>query len=418
MANEFGGPSPTTSFLAGLASSTMGAFKEDHDRELAEDFQRKTIDHDLLMKALQTVQNDDNLTPSQRTAATQEILNRSLDIFKPKGHGGIKENLKNLFGSGERYQPQGVGDLLTRAGQRPKADVTGVVDGGAPQVIDHGNNPSVILPAPPSMAYRYPGAEATYREQDLQGKERIIDANTTRQLAVQEAKNHAQRELNTQKNAEWIQRNGIRDAAKATLKLRQLASAYGDPNNPDNLELARQQMQSEMTEKKALVDARIALSQTRIKGINAGIDAAKQRIEIAKKGLSLRQQQRWDADAQVKGAWKKVDQYKSEAQRLWGLSAVAHGKYAKSGYQDEGALTEAQDYERQAQEAESVLQGVINNIQVQQEAKQGGVSLPAPPSSRRSGATLEGAVGAFRARTHRDPTPEEVNNIKKHYGFQ
>lgn len=377
MANEFGGPSPASSFLVGLASSTMDAFKQDHDRDLAEDFQRKQIDYDLLMKAMKQVQDDDNLTPSQRNSATQEIMNRSLDIWKPKGHGAIKDRLKDMFGGGERYQPQGVGDILTK--QRPKADVGVKIPEGQASFTNDG----VTLPLPPrpAVSYTVPGAEQTFHEQARSEKTDDIDAVTNRQLAVQQARTQAQKDINTQKNTEWMKRNDIRDEAKATLKLRQLASAFGDPNDPDNLELARHQMQAEMSQKREAVNERMELQKARIKKIDTDIVNAKQRIEIANKGLSLRQQKQWSDNIQVQGAWKKVDQYKSEAQRLWSMAAIAHGKYVNSGYQDESKLAEAEDYERQAKVAEDSMQGVINNIETQQGQRQGGVTLPSAPTA-------------------------------------
>jgi hypothetical protein len=49
-------------------------------------------------------------------------------------------------------------------------------------------------------------------------------------------------------------------------------------------------------------------------------------------------------------------------------------------------------------------------------SQQGGVRPAAQPPSR--GVTLDGALRAFRARAKREPTAEEITNIKRHYGFQ
>ncbi len=43
-------------------------------------------------------------------------------------------------------------------------------------------------------------------------------------------------------------------------------------------------------------------------------------------------------------------------------------------------------------------------------------SVPRGPSGATP--TLQGAIDAFKSQAKRDPTPDEVNNIKKHYGFQ
>jgi len=189
MANQFGGPDATTTFLTGLASSTMNAFKEDSDRQKAEDYHAQMIDHDMLMRALDQVQKDDTLTPSQRAAATQEIMQRSVDIFKPKGHGGIKDSLKQLLGQGERYVPQGVGTAL-QAGQKPRLQIGTLGGGTEPSTFGLGDpdpmtgqRQQVTLPPPPTM----PVFERTYHEQELQDKERLIDADSRSTGTTQEA---------------------------------------------------------------------------------------------------------------------------------------------------------------------------------------------------------------------------------------
>jgi hypothetical protein len=35
-----------------------------------------------------------------------------------------------------------------------------------------------------------------------------------------------------------------------------------------------------------------------------------------------------------------------------------------------------------------------------------------------SGVTLQGAIDAFKQQAKRDPTPEEIANIKRYYGLQ
>lgn len=363
MANQFGGPSASQSFLTGLAASTMDAFKQDHDKQESEDSQKKQIDYQLLMRAMDHINKDDSLTPSQRNAATQEIMNRSLDIFKPKGHSGIKDKLKGLFGGDQPYQPQGVGSILTSAGQRPKAQVQAPVETGP------GIRPrTVTMPAPPQ-------SELTYREQDIQDEATKQRDILNRQMMVEAQRDEARRNQRKEQNTAILERfkteNDIKDDAKATLKLRERAAIFGDPDDPTNQERARISLQQELEQKKQESQQKIEVQRTRIKQINEAIVNARTRIAQSAAKLGIAQSKRFNDDPQVKGAWKKVDEYKSEAQRLRTQAAIVYGK---------GDSEQADSLNRQAESAETAMQGVINNIE-QRIQQMGGVKLPSAPSA-------------------------------------
>lgn len=385
MANQFGGPTPATSFLVGLASSTMDAFKSDHERELAEDYQAKTIDHDLLMKALQQVQHDDTLTPSQRTAATQEILQRSVDIFKPKGHGGIKDNLKNLFGGGERYQPRGVGDILTK--QRPKLDVQASIPEGAASVTD---SSGVTLPLPPRPAvdYTVPGAEPTFRELDQSDEVNKQGAIMQRQLAVEHQRGlqrAAERKTqNDAVSARMRERFHLKSDEEANLLIKRQLSKLGlFEDTPENRAIAAEDYRQEHERKVQDQQVKLLLNQKRIQGIDASIVAGQERLKQgwARVRVSQARQESFNNDPQVKGSWVKVREYAGLAKTARTQAAILRGKFATTGNQVD--LDYADELEKDAEGHEQKVQQIMNAIQERQDelgARSGaGVSLPSPP---------------------------------------
>lgn len=96
--------------------------------------------------------------------------------------------------------------------------------------------------------------------------------------------------------------------------------------------------------------------------------------------------------------YKKADALVEEAKKLHG-QPDPYGDVAK---RIESYEKEARDLRKDGDKARSE-----------------GESIPeqqAAPSA--SGVTLEGAIGAFKRDAKRDPTPDEIANIKKHYGLQ
>lgn len=384
MATPFGGPSPEQSFLVGLASSTMDAFKSEHDKNLAEDYHAKSVDYDLLMKALKTVQDDDQLTPSQRSAATQEIMQRSVDVFKPKGHGGIKENLKGLFGGGERYVPQGVGDILTR--QRPVLDVEtpGVVKSQGP--AEFGN---VTLPPPPDMNYQLPQPEKTYHEQELQDYESKQGFMLDRQMALEKqkelTKNAAREAQNKEVRERMRERFHLKSDAEADLLVKRQLSKMGlFEDTPANRALAAEDLRQEREQKIKESNSKVALNVQRVKGIQARIGDAQERLKqgwarIGQGSTRLAQQKQkmFDNDPQIKGSWSKVHEQIGFAKTAMDQAILLRSQYADTG--DENALQQAMEYERQADGFETKAQGVIDEIQRRQDSLlTGGVLLSGP----------------------------------------
>ena len=381
-------PSSKLAFLTGLATSTMGAFKEDYDRRRKEDEQKKEMDYQLLMDALKMRVQTGNITPTEMN----EILTRGVDIFKPQGHGGIKEQLGQVFGGGKPYEPQ-AGNIL--AGAKPKADVR-VEGGDQPSVFSGG----VTLPPPPPMTYHEP----TLREQDMQEKEKTYGFQLEKALAIEDARDAHRQAQRREQNKAILDRHlaeiDAKDQNKVTLQIRQRAAEImpSDPDNPQATEIAAAQIRNEREQKLELGQTRIALNEKRLTQIDANIESARARIDIAKARLGAAQATHWDKDPQVKGAWAKVAQYKDQAKSLRTQAAVA---YSKGDTEGAAAL------EQEASKAETVMQDVINNIEQRIKYLQGGVTLPNPPGrSRKSGTKLTEAE--IRAAGGSDADVEEA----------
>lgn len=379
-------PSSKLAFLTGLATSTMGAFKEDYDRRRKEDEQKKQMDYQLLMDALKMRVQTGNITPTEMN----EILTRGVDIFKPQGHGGIKEQLGQIFGGGKPYEPQ-AGNILASA--KPKADIK--VEGQT-EPIEFGGG--VTLPPPPPMTYHEP----TLREQDLQEKEKTYGFQLDKALAIEDARDAHRQAQRREQNQAILERHlaeiDAKDQNKVTLQIRQRAAEImpSDPDNPQATEIAAQQLRNERAQKQELAQSRVELNKKRLTQIDANIESARARIDIAKQRLGAAQATHWDKDPQVKGAWAKVSQYKEQAKTLRTQAAIAYSK----GDEDGAKILEAQ-----AEIAESTMQGVINNIEQRVNYLNGGVRLPNPPG-RKSGVKLTEAE--IRAAGGSDKDVEEA----------
>ena len=405
MPNEFGGPTAKASFLTSLLGSTMGYFKDEHDKNQAEDLKRKQMDYQILMAALE--QMKPNLTPSQ----AGEILTRATDIFKPKGHTGVKERITEMFGRHDPYQMQG-GQILKDVGQMPRKQIDLAVDpSAAPSVFDTGYG-KVTLPPPPEI----PVYEPTYREQELQDKERLIEANTDRQLAVEERRALNRRIERTAQNKAIVERTkevlGIKEDYAVMRKLRERAAIYNpsDPTDPEAMATAAASLQDELEQKKQLGQQKIEHSKRRLEQLDEGLKLARQRVDNAAKRLGATKATNWNNDPQVRGAWKKVDQYRNEAGRLRTEASI---RYSEGDTEGGEILT------GEAEKAEATMQDIVNGIEERIRIMSGGVTLPNPNiGGRNTGVTLEGAINAFRQKAQRDPTPQEIENIKRHYGLK
>ncbi len=371
MPNQFGGPTGRTSFLAGLIGGTAGHFKSEHDRQQDEDLKRKQMDYQILMSALETMKP--NLTPSQ----AGEILTRATDIFKPKGHTDIKDRLKEVFGMNAPYQMQG-GSILQGGMSKPRAQVgtenapTGETTGTTFPMS------GVTLPPPPGP--ERPVYEQTYREQELQDKERLIGAQLDKQLAAQTHADQLKRAQREEQNREVRSRNkealGMKsDAEFDTAVKRKLTSMGFFEDTPENRELAAAALQQEAQDKHAYAQSRININAERLKQIDAGIKDAHERINIAKQRLGKTGAANFDKHPQVKGAWQKV-----AAERNAWQSALTHAAEAYA----QGDVDGGKYYDGIAERAQATMQETINAIEqkiADLQAQAGGVTLPNPPNT-------------------------------------
>lgn len=139
-------------------------------------------------------------------------------------------------------------------------------------------------------------------------------------------------------------------------------------------------------------------------------------IRMVIDGLNKRQDKQIAADIAKLG---NSDEIFTAASEAWTSAQAkrkeAEGIKAKEGYQLSTADSQRrQQLMREAQELEGAT------VRMQQEGRKAS-------SAGRSGSvaatsavkpTLDGALRAFRARAKREPTAEEITNIKRHYGFQ
>lgn len=361
-------PNSGLAFLTGLTSSMMGSFKENYDREREDERHAKDTDFQLLMAALEHLKP--GLTPSQ----AQNILSRAVDIYKPKGHGGIKDKLGELFGRGPGYEPQS-GKIL---GEMPKAKVDVGTVTGSQEPSKLGD---VTLPPPPEMPYKT--QEKTYRELDQEDVANKYGLQLQKQMAMEEQRQSNRLEMQEQKNKDIISR--VRELYKyktdldAEKDLLKRAALYdpSNPRNPDAMVRAAQDLQQEADVKKQYMQTRIEYQKGRLTQIDESLRLAKERIEIARKGAGSKAAN-FNNDPQVKGAWVKVNQYLQQGKSLRTQASL---RYA------DGDETGAQKLIDQAEIVERSAQQVIDGIEQRVNSLHSGVPVGGG-SSRRSGAKL------------------------------
>lgn len=376
MGNEFGGVSKSEAFSIGLASSMLNAFKTDADKRDADEKASKELDYEVLMRSVNDPHWIRTHTPSQR----QMAMEKAIDLLKPKGHQDIKEKLKHIFagGSEQPRQMQGA-NILRDVEAKPRANVTTeVVSGGtAPSVFA---NSGVTLPPPPSMSATRP--EETFGEMELQDKERLIGAQLEKQLTAQThadlLKNQQRMAQNAEIRARTRESLEMKSDAEAELAIKRQLTRMGIfDDSPENRVIAAESLHQEREQKKQLAGLRVEESRARIQKMKEDTELARTRIQQSAARLSLTQQKQLNDDPQVKGAWKKVDEYRNEAQRLRMMAATAYSKL-----DDEGATK----LNAEAEKAEAAMQNVINNIEQRVNAM--GVRLPNPPSGTRRGQAM------------------------------
>ena len=387
MANVFGGPSSGQAFGVGLASGIMGGLKDEYERSHAEEEKNKQIDYEILMKALEQMKPD--LTPSQAA----EIMTRAVDIFKPKGHGGIKQNIKDIFGGRPQYEPQS-GQIINDVRSKPRLQVgTEANLPSLPSILP----PGVQLPNAPTQqriegGLDTPIYEKTYREQEIEDYGARQQAMEERQLAVEQAKSLAREQARQAQNAEirarYREQMGIKSDAAFDLVVRKKMAELGlYEDTPENRTLAAEAARQDREDKKLLVQNRIEYNRARIKKMDADISNAQERIKIARARMSNVSQTAFDKDPQIKGAWAKVQQYKQQAASLRTEAAILHGKSVEAGY-DAAMQRQAEDLEVEAEKAETEIQNLIVFIEGRRKNLAGEVTLPNAPK----GAPRKGAV--------------------------
>jgi hypothetical protein len=380
MANQFGGVSSGQAFTAGLLSSLFDTFKSDHDKQQKEDFERKQIDYEMVMNSIKDPDWIATHTPSQR----QFAMEKALDILKPKGHQDIKEKLKGLFGGDQPYSPQASG-ILHDANSRPRLNVQQPTETATPGGVgaDQIRSRTVSLPAPPQFA-----TEKTFGEMDIETEDRKAANVLTRQMTLE-------REKENFKQAQWTKQNDavnqrlqerfkLKSKEEAEKKINErsmlLATQLGrESTDPEVRRLAAAQLEGELQVKEQKDREAIEVQKKRIEQITSNIAATKTRLQQSATRLSITVQKRLNDDPQVKGGWAKVNEYKSEAQRLRTQAAILYGK---------GDSEQAAALTQQAEGAEAAMQDVVNKIEERQQIMSGQVRLPSPPSSRRGATRL------------------------------
>lgn len=364
-------PNSGLAFLTGLTSSMMGSFKENYDRERDDERRAKDTDFKLLMAALEQLKPD--LTPSQ----AQDILSRAVDIYKPKGHGGIKDKLGELFGRGRGYEPQ-AGNIL---GSIPSKKIAVGTVTGSQEPSKLGD---VTLPAPPEMPYKK--AEKTYRELDQEDLATKYGLQLQKQMAFEDQRQENRLQLQEQRNKDIISRvrelykyKSDIDAEKDLLK----RAALYDPSNPRNPEAmtrAAQDLQQEADVKKQYLQTRIEYQKKRLTQIDEGLKLAQQRIENARTNAGSRAAN-FNNDPQVKGAWAKVNQYLQQGKSLRTQASL---RYADGD--EEGAQKLIDQAEIVEQSAQQVIDGIEQRVNSLRSGTPSGT--PQKSSSRRSGTKL------------------------------
>lgn len=391
MANPFGGPSATGALFTGMASSIMDSLKSEHEKRQEEEKRSKEMDYQLLMAALEKLQP--NLTPSQAS----EILTRGVDIFKPKGHGGIKENIKEIFGGGQPYEMQG-GKIIQDVMSKPRLNVKGpdIAGSGAPATFPNAN---ITLPPPPVMHTTHP--ELTYREQEMADEAQKQELILKRQTAMED-----EREKHRQADIKLRTDEAVRKVAatlpmqeqwkaqrKVSEKAYQIAASTGrSVDDPEVIKQAAEEIQYEAQMRKEDHMARLENYKQRNEKMKADIAAANARIDIARQRLSTTNQKSYKELPQIKQADAEIQRLMNESQRTRILASQAWGNYAADGNaqwkrQAEQLDAEADKYETEAKTKVALKESYIEWYEGTG-AKPGGVKLPNAPGRSKGAAKL------------------------------
>lgn len=266
--NPFSSGGGKKAFLVGLATSTLDAFNKQHETDQLEEKKRKDFDYQLLMDALKARVSTGNITQSE----VNEIMQRGVDIFKPKGHGGIKDRLKELFGKPDPYEMQSAG-IMRDVGNKPRANVA-----GPPTQMPATIGGAISLP-PFQVPTTRP--EPTLGEQDMADRERLIKAQSTevanrqrendvRDAAARQEDIKLRNQLTTERGKEML---GLRSDARAEATLRSKSIQFFGDDSPEHREAAAHMLKAEQDAKLTERQARADLTGIRARREDEKIDA-------------------------------------------------------------------------------------------------------------------------------------------------
>ncbi len=412
-ANPFA-PNPALAFLTGLTKSTMDTFKDEHDKDEAERKRQQGVDYELLMAGMK--QMEPNLTPSQ----AKEIMTRAVDIFKPKGHGGIKEKLAEMFGHGQPHEMM-AGRILSEASQRPRMNVqlpdqTIAPDGGGSTRLR-----TVTMPPPPQFE-----PEKTYHEQDIADDEHKyatqLNVALAKQDNAQKLRDQSRREQNQAIFDRHMKEIGAKDTNKISMRVRQKAYEINpsDPTNPETMQLAADQLLGETKQKQELAGTQIELNRRRLKEIDDKLKVAWARVDVAKTNAGAHAQAvKYRDDPQWKGMWLKAGTSAQAAKTARVQAAQMYSKFQADG--DSDWLEEAKKFESVAEGLEADVQKQIDGMEQREYhmsggtkmggVTTGGVSLPANPAS-----TARPSFNLRQWRTdHPNATAAEIDAKRKKF---
>lgn len=415
MPNEFGGPSATSSLLTGVGTSLMDALAQNFKDERSKEEKDKQFDYEMLMRAMSTMKED--LTPSQ----VSEILMRGVDIFKPKGHGGVKENIKQIFGGYPQHQPEAgriMGDVTNKPRLSVQMPTQTATPGGTGE--DQVRARTVTVPPPPQSR-----PELTYRELDMEEEAQKQGLMLERQQALQDDRFRQQEQLTKVRTDEAIRRVKavlpMQEQWRAERKLAEKAYIVAQqtgksPTDPTVLKQAADELEYEYKMRVENHKAKLAYYEERNKKMKADIQAANERIAIARQHLSQTKQNADRKLPQIQQADSEINKLMNEAQRMRVLAGQAWGNYSATGDEQWKRQAEASDAEAEQYETEAKGKVVFkeNYLKWHDEQKPGagtggGVKLPNAPGSGRQGTklTVAEATAGLRRR-HPDWSDAQV----------
>lgn len=394
------GPGATQSLLTGLAGSLADNFKQESDRRRDEDAKRQNMDYEILMRALETMKPD--LTPSQ----VSEIMTRAVDIFKPKGAGKVKDQLKMIFGGGAGpYEMQGESVLQDVLSRPRKQTGTSMENEATPSVFTDPYGKTTVLPGPPMPETAKPEYEQTFRERGISDEERKFGyqldkqriANEQimqRQAALEDRRQRGRLDLQSNNFAQQIRRMGVGAQLKAEAKFRERRGmiAAQIPNASDEQidQATWDSLNEDVGLRQDLMREQIKASQQRQSESANRIRQADERIAIAEQRLKA-VGSKTSLDPQVKAMQAQAKSFLSVATQMRKNYSTVMANFAAATTQADrdAALAQAQGFLNAAEENEKAAQGLADEIEARLDSM-GAVPLRANRAggSNRSGGKL------------------------------